>query len=63
MICDDCKARQKMVRDAWLNAQFAESVKQAAIGALELSGLKSKTGATELAQSKPVPTFKRSKRK
>ena len=64
MSCPDCQARQRLVRAAWLNALTnpGEAVKQSAIGLAELSGLKSKTGATELAQSKSVPTAKRSKK-
>lgn len=56
MICKDCKARQQLVRAAWLNAATnpLEAIKQTAIGALELAGLKSKTGAEDLAQSKPT---------
>lgn len=63
MTCPDCQARQKLIRDAWLNActNPKEAVKQSIIGALEVSGLKSKTGATDLArQSKPAS--KRSKK-
>lgn len=65
MTCPDCQARKKLIRDAWLNActNPKEAVKQSIIGALEATGLKSKTGATELAQSQTVPTAKRSKRK
>lgn len=64
MTCPDCQARQRLVRDAWINALTnpAKAVKQTAIGVAELSGLKSKTGAAELAQSQPVPTAKRSKK-
>lgn len=63
MTCKDCAARQKLVREAWLNARLnpKEAVKQSIIGALEATGLKSKTGATDLArQSKPAS--KRSKK-
>lgn len=63
MTCKDCAARQKLIRDAWLNActNPKEALKQSIIGALEVSGLKSKTGATDLArQSKPAS--KRSKK-
>lgn len=56
--CKDCAARRRMIRDAWLNSQLGETAKQAAIGALELVGLKSKTGAEDLAQSETVPNSK-----
>lgn len=63
MTCHDCQARQKLIRDAWLNActNPKAAIKQSIIGALEATGLKSKTGATDLArQSKPAS--KRSKK-
>ena len=51
MVCQSCEERRKMVRDAWINGQIAEAVRQAAIGAAELSGLKEKSIGVERRQS------------
>lgn len=62
MTCKDCAARQKLIRDAWLKActNPKEAVKQSIVGALEVTGLKSKTGADELARQTKKPASKRS---
>lgn len=42
MACEACNERRQRVRDAWVNGRIAEAVKQAAIGAAELTGVKAK---------------------
>lgn len=49
-MCEDCIARQKMLREALIQGKIRESLQQAAIGAVEAVGLKRKTGVNELAQ-------------
>lgn len=40
--CEPCAARRRKALDALLAARIAEAVKQAAIGAAEMAGLKEK---------------------
>lgn len=47
-MCTDCKARRKLVRDAFMKAKFAEAAGHMAKGAAEFVGLKEKTGSNEL---------------
>lgn len=42
MTCEPCAERRRKVLDAILDARIAEALKQAAIGASELIGLKGK---------------------
>lgn len=57
-MCADCDARRKMAREALLSAKLGEAVKQVAIGAVEMIGVKEKTGTDELA-AKPVKRGKK----
>lgn len=57
-MCPDCEARRQMARDALLRAKLGEAVKQVAIGAVEMIGVKEKTGTDELAD-KPVKRGKK----
>lgn len=58
-MCAECEARRKMARDALLSAKLGESVKQVAIGAAEILGIKEKTGAEELAAKSNAKPRKR----
>jgi hypothetical protein len=42
MNCAACQERRQRVRDAWIAGRIAEAVKQTALGAAEMSGLKPK---------------------
>lgn len=54
MSCENCTARQKLMREAYERAKLAKAAGHAAKGAAEMVGLKKKTGADELAaESKP----------
>ena len=46
-MCEDCKARQRMIRDAYLNAALGGVAVNIAKGAMEVMGLKEKTGLKE----------------
>ena len=41
-MCETCEARQKAARDAFVNWKIAEAVKQLALGAVEMVGMKEK---------------------
>lgn len=41
-MCETCEARQKAARDAFVNWKIAEAVKQLALGAAEMVGMKEK---------------------
>lgn len=58
-MCPDCEARRQMARDALLRAKLGEAVKQVAIGAVEMIGVKEKTGTDELAAKPNVKPRKR----
>lgn len=47
MACRECQERRQRVRDAWVNRQIAEAVRQAAIGAAEIVGIKEKRVGVE----------------
>lgn len=51
-MCSDCEARRQLVREAFLKAQFAKALGHAATGAAEAVGIKEKSGAKDLAESK-----------
>ena len=51
-MCDDCKARQQLAREALFNAKLLEAVKQVGIGIAEMAGLKEKTGQEDLKKKK-----------
>lgn len=42
MTCTPCQERRKKMLDALLNAKIVEAVKQAALGAAEMTGIKDK---------------------
>lgn len=44
MTCEPCEQRRRALFDAWQQQQIAEAVKQAALGAAELVGIKKKDG-------------------
>ena len=48
-MCKDCAARARMARDALFSAKVGEAVGHLAKGAVELVGIKEKTGEAELA--------------
>lgn len=50
-MCPNCSERRKKARDALMNAQFKEAVKQVSIGAAEMLGIKPKTASS--ASEKP----------
>ena len=47
-MCKDCAARARMARDALFSARVGEAVGHLAKGAVELVGIKEKTGEAEL---------------
>lgn len=51
-MCDDCKARQQLAREALFNAKLLEAVKQVGTGIAEMAGLKEKTGQEDLKKKK-----------
>lgn len=48
-MCTDCEARRKLARDAWVKGKIGEAAGHVAKGAVEMVGLKPKTGGQELA--------------
>lgn len=42
MTCQSCLDRRRKLMEAWQNRQIAEAVRQAALGAAELVGIKEK---------------------
>lgn len=44
MACDACTERRRKLLDALLEARIAEAIKQAAIGAAEMTGMKGQGG-------------------
>lgn len=53
MTCQSCAERRQAVMRAWQEGKIAEAVKQAAIGAAELTGLKAKGCAHEFLRQQP----------
>ena len=47
-MCKDCAARARMARDALFSAKVGEALAHVAKGAVELAGIKEKTGEAEL---------------
>lgn len=47
-MCEDCKARLQLARDALMRKRFSEAAGHALKGAAEMAGLKRKTGQSEL---------------
>lgn len=42
MTCKSCQERRRAIMDAYLDGKIAEALKQAALGAAEIVGLKKK---------------------
>ena len=52
-MCIDCKARLKMARDALMAGKIGGTIAHVAKGAVELVGIKEKTGAQEIGWKQP----------
>lgn len=50
-MCKDCAARRDLARKAFLKAKFKEAAKHVAKGAVEMVGIKKKTGSAEAAKT------------
>lgn len=56
MTCPTCAERRRKLLEAWQNRQIAEAVRQAALGAAEMVGVKRKGGG-----EKPHPNLIRNR--
>lgn len=53
--CPQCQERQRKLRDAIFNAAVVETLKQAGLGLVELTGLKEKDALNDVDGNGPAP--------